>query len=417
MLISHISDIHLGYSQFNLLEREQDIYDAFEEAVDRSISEHAELVILAGDIFHSPRPSGSSIIKLANELKKFKEACIPVYFILGEHDVNRLKDIPVPYLFHNIKLASRLEENQPIRQGKLTLFGFNKERRSNIENLLQKFQVTEKLARQYKEVHDCKNVIVLHQGLIDFNKFAGELSSTDLPKGFDYYAMGHYHDRIEERRSNNLDGRVGLIAYPGSIDLTPSEGIKDVDKGFFLTDLSGHEPRANWIKLESRRPQLTFDVNFKSLSDELSTLIKKALSFKKRPIIMLKISGEKIDSKIVSSHLIKLNESCLHYVWYSAERQDLSLQIYNGVKPLDIDSELQRLTRETLNSYGLAELAIHDIFPPAGSGDVRTALDIVWKVYNDSKNARLLHDYNSYSGGRGGEEEEKKEEGAKNTRQ
>jgi DNA repair exonuclease SbcCD nuclease subunit len=403
MLISHISDIHLGYSQFNLLEREQDIYDAFEEAVDRSISEHVELVILAGDIFHTPRPSGSSIIKLANELKKFKEASIPVYFVLGEHDINRLKDIPVPYLFHSIKLANRLEENRPIRLGKLTLFGFNKERRSNIENLLQKFQITEKLARQYKEVHDSKNIIVLHQGLIDFNKFAGELSSADLPKGFDYYAMGHYHDRIEER-SNHLDG--GLIAYPGSIDLTPSEGIKDVDKGFFLTDLSGNEPGTNWIKLENRRPQLAFDANFKSLSDELPTLIKKALSYKKRPIIMLKISGEKIDSKIVAAHLIKLNESCLHYVWYSAERQDLSLRIFDGVKPLDIDSELQRLARETLNSYELAEFAIRDILPTVSSGDVKTALDIVWKVYNDSKkNVRLLPDSS------------KEEEEEENTRQ
>jgi hypothetical protein len=61
-------------------------------------------------------------------------------------------------------------------------------------------------------------------------------------------------------------------------------------------------------------------------------------------------------------------------------------------------------------------LAIHDIFPPAGSGDVRTALDIVWKVYNDSKNARLLHDDSSCSRGRGGGGGEG-EEGAKNTRQ
>jgi DNA repair exonuclease SbcCD nuclease subunit len=136
MLISHISDIHLGYSQFNLIEREQDIYDAFEETVDKTIS------ILAGDIFHSPRPSGSSIIKLAHELKKFREASIPVYFILGEHDISRLKDTPVPYLFHNIKLAKWLDENQPMREGNLTLFGFNKERRSGIPSLIQKFQTT-----------------------------------------------------------------------------------------------------------------------------------------------------------------------------------------------------------------------------------------------------------------------------------
>ncbi|MFL6344306.1 MAG: DNA repair exonuclease, partial [Nitrososphaeraceae archaeon] len=102
MLISHISDIHLGYSQFNLQEREEDIYEVFEEAIDKSISEHAELVILAGDIFHTPRPNGSSIIKLANQLKKLKEKSIPVYFILGEHDINRMQDIPILYVFHNL---------------------------------------------------------------------------------------------------------------------------------------------------------------------------------------------------------------------------------------------------------------------------------------------------------------------------
>src|ERR671915_1076119 len=247
MLISHISDIHLGYAQFNLAEREQDIYYAFEEAVDKSISEHADLVLLAGDIFHTPRPSGSSIVKLANELKRLREASIPVYFILGEHDISRVRDTPVPYLFENVGLARRLEDNQPRREGELVLFGFNKERRSNMENMLQKFKITQQIAMQQKDSYNSKNILVLRQGLIEFNKFAGELSARDLPKGFDYYAMGHYHDHLEER-SNHLDG--GLIAYPGSIDLTPSEGIKDVDKGFFLTDLSGNEPGTNWIKLE-----------------------------------------------------------------------------------------------------------------------------------------------------------------------
>ena len=61
MLISHISDLHLGYAQFNLQEREEDLYEVFEESVDKSIQEHAEAVILAGDIFHNPKPTGSAV--------------------------------------------------------------------------------------------------------------------------------------------------------------------------------------------------------------------------------------------------------------------------------------------------------------------------------------------------------------------
>jgi DNA repair protein SbcD/Mre11 len=390
MLISHISDIHLGYSQFNLVEREHDIYDAFEEAVDRSISEHADLALLAGDIFHTPRPNGSSIVKLAEELKKFREASIPVYFILGEHDISRIKDIPVPYLFHNMKLATWLVDNQPVRVGEITLFGFNKERRSNMESLLQKFQIAQKLAKQQKENYDSKNILVLHQGLVEFNKFAGELSCGDLPKGFDYYAMGHYHDHIEETFSR-ISGaeQTGLIAYPGSIDLTPSEGLKDIEKGFFLTDMSAHEPRANWTKLEKRRPILVSDIRYETMQDEVSALMKYAQTCKKKPIVVLKILGEKINSKIVATNLTKLNESCLHYVWHVTEKHDPSLEIYDG-KPVDIEGELFRLTRETLNSDELAAFAINEILPAAAAGDLKVALDIVWKAYNNKKKNKGL---------------------------
>ena len=82
-----------------------------------------------------------------------------------------------------------------------------------------------------------------HQGLADFNKFAGEVNSTDLPAGFNYYALGHYHDHHEKR----FDFLGGPLAYPGSIDLTPSEGIKEADKGLILTDMSGEEPSTQWV--------------------------------------------------------------------------------------------------------------------------------------------------------------------------
>lgn len=75
-----------------------------------------------------------------------------------------------------------------------------------------------------KEGKGKKNVLVLHQGITDFSKFAGEIDSPDLPKGFDYYAMGHYYDHKEKR----FDCPCRLSAYPGSLDLRPSEGNGNV---------------------------------------------------------------------------------------------------------------------------------------------------------------------------------------------
>jgi hypothetical protein len=169
--------------------------------------------------------------------------------------------------------------------------------------------------------------------------------------------------------------------------LSPSDGLKDIEKGFLLTDMSGHEPRANWIKLENRRPVLVFDSNYKTLQDEISALIRKTQSCKKKPIVVLTILGEKIDSKIVAMNLSRLNESCLHYVWRIAEKHDAHLET-NSRKPVDIDRELYRLTREALNSDELAAFAINEILPAASAGDLQMALDIIWKLYNNKKKTR-----------------------------
>ena len=365
-------------------EREEDMYEVFEEAIGKSISDHAQLIILAGDIFHTPRPNGSSIIKLANQLKKLKEKSIPVYFILGEHDINRMQDIPIPYVFHNLGLATRLKENEPRLHDNVAIFGFNKERKSNIESMLQQFKTTEKKAKQNKEGgnggRSIKNILVLHQGLTDFNSFAGELNSTDLPRGIDYYAMGHYHDHIEKR----FDYLDGLISYPGSIDLTPSEGIKQVEKGFFLTDISSQEVKTNWIKLDKRRSQLVFNVSYKLIAEELNDIVKETRNYDKKPVVMLKILGKQIDSKVVASQLLKLNDSCLHYMWKPIEEQGSSPLVYDE-KPVDIDNELERLVKEVLKSDHLASLVVNEILPMAGRGDASVTLDFLWKAYNNTK--------------------------------
>ena len=45
MLFSHISDTHLGLVQYNSEERENDIYDAFNQTIDISIKDHVDFVI------------------------------------------------------------------------------------------------------------------------------------------------------------------------------------------------------------------------------------------------------------------------------------------------------------------------------------------------------------------------------------
>ncbi|MGI0019127.1 MAG: metallophosphoesterase family protein [Nitrososphaera sp.] len=372
MLVAHISDLHLGYSQFNLEEREEDVYQTFNEAIDISIKEGVGLVILAGDIFHTPRPSGKAVITLANALKKLKEKQIPVVFVLGEHDISRMRDVPFAYIFSNLGLARRLKLDEPYTVGDCTIFGADKERRSNIDSLVARLQNAGCATLSAGK----KKILVLHQGLTDLNKFAGELNSTDMPAGFDYYAMGHYHDHIEKRYAN----LGGPLVYPGSLDLTPSEGIKEVEKGFALVDMSGEETSVQFIPLQMRRPQFTIKVDFAKMQEGMEDVIKKASSYgSKKPVVKVQVEGRNIDSRAVAASLLKLNEECLHYVWQSVDEQAQALAF--DERPADLDAELLRLSKDALGSEESATLAIRDLLPPASAGDVSATLEIVWDIF------------------------------------
>jgi DNA repair exonuclease SbcCD nuclease subunit len=378
MLVSHISDLHLGYSQFNLEEREEDVYATFNEAIEISIKEGARLVILAGDIFHVPRPNGKAIITLANALKKLKERQVPVAFVLGEHDISRMRDVPLAHVFSNLGLAKKLRLDEPFCVGgSLSIFGADKERRSNIDSLVDRLSQAGKVAGRAEG----KKVLVLHQGLADLNKFAGEINSTDLPAAFNYYAMGHYHDHIEKRYPT----LGGPLVYPGSIDLTPSEGIKEVEKGFALVDMSGEEPSTHWVAL-GRRPQFSFTVDYDKIKWQVDEIVKKASGLPKKPVVRVEVAGKGIDSKVIATTLLKLNDACLHYVWQPAGEQSPSATVYDE-RPADLDAELYRLAKDALGSEDAARLAISDLLPAAAASDAGAALEVAWDIFKKRRGA------------------------------
>ena len=53
-------------------EREQDIYDSFNQAIDISIKDEVDFVIFAGDIFHTPNPNGAAILTNGKCTKEVK---------------------------------------------------------------------------------------------------------------------------------------------------------------------------------------------------------------------------------------------------------------------------------------------------------------------------------------------------------
>ena len=367
MLFSHISDLHLGLVQYNSEERELDIYDAFHQAIDISIKDHVDFVIFAGDIFHIPTPSGTAIIHMANALKLLKQNNIDSFFILGEHDISRIRGTPVPYVFHNLEFSKYIGQGEPVYYKDLLLVGFDKIRRSEMDSFEKRFEEIDDIAKK----HQGHRILVMHQGINEINKFAGELNSTDLPKNFTYYAMGHLHDHVVK----NFNHLGGPVAYPGSIELTSSEGIKETKKGFYQVDISSTEAKPSWIELNTR-PQFSIKTTSTDISKTIDEMFEKIKSNPKKPIVEIKIEGENVEHEIIQAQISRLIPHTLHCSWKLVQKQDSGSSVLSD-RPARIDEELFKLAVKSLKSEKLASFAVKDLLPILSASQIEQANQLI----------------------------------------
>jgi len=375
MLFSHISDTHLGLAQYGSEEREHDMYHVFNQAIDTSIKEHVDFVIFAGDIFHVPNPTGTAIVQMANALKRLKQNKIESFFILGEHDISRIRTTPIPYVYHNLEFARYIGHGKPIEYKNILLAGFDKIRKSEVTQYEDRFKEVEKKARE----HNGHKVLVMHQGITEFNKFAGELQSTDLPKNFTYYAMGHLHDK-NIQRFNHLNGP---IAYPGSTELTTSEGIKEAKKGFFLVDLSSQEAEPSWIELDTR-PQFSFTTEYEQLSESIEKIAGEISTLQRKPILEIKIQGDNIETEYIQAQIVRLNSLSLRCFWRIISKGVTDSSVFQD-RPKVIDDEMLRLSIDALGSEQKANFAIKELLPLLSSGQTKEATQIIIENFEKFK--------------------------------
>ena len=374
MIFSHISDTHLGLEQYGLEEREQDIYDSFNQAIDISIKDKVDFVIFAGDIFHTPNPSGKAILQMANALKRLKQNSIESFFILGEHDISRIRATPVSYVYHNLEFSKYVGRGEPVYHKDVMIAGFDKIRKNEITTFEEKFRKLDSLAKQ----HSGHKILVLHQGITELNQFAGELNASDLPKNFTYYAMGHLHDKLVK----DFDHLGGPLAYPGSTEMTTSEGIKETEKGFFEVDISSNEAKPTWIKLDTR-PQFSSKIDFEELDNSMAEIVEKIGTFEKKPIIEIKIHGKTTERDVVEAKVLQIIPKTLHCSWKISQTDDGTSVLLD--RPTRIDEELFKLAVNALKSEKLAGFAVNDLLPLLSTNQLEQATELVIENFEQYK--------------------------------
>lgn len=97
MLLAHLADLHLGYRAYHRLvqgginARERDVALAFRSALDKVIDLRPDVILIAGDVFHTVRPSNASIADAFRQFSRLRSALpeTPVVIIAGNHDSPR----------------------------------------------------------------------------------------------------------------------------------------------------------------------------------------------------------------------------------------------------------------------------------------------------------------------------------------
>jgi exonuclease SbcD len=97
MRLVHLADLHIGYRQYQRVtptginQREADVAATFKRAIDKTIELRPDFVLIAGDVFHSVRPSNPAILHAFLQFARLAEA-VPnarIVMIAGNHDTPR----------------------------------------------------------------------------------------------------------------------------------------------------------------------------------------------------------------------------------------------------------------------------------------------------------------------------------------
>ena len=200
MRLVHLSDLHLGFRQYQrftpmgINQREHDVALAFRKAIDKTIELQPDVVLFAGDVFHNVRPTNPAIIHAFKQLSRLTQM-LPdaiVVMIAGNHDTPRTSETGCL-----LKLFKPL--GIEVVDGSPELLTFKERDLSVLAVPDMGYSEHPVLRPQGKARY---NVLLLHgeiEGLLPPHLGMAERGTMEITKeelgaqSWDYVALGHYH--------------------------------------------------------------------------------------------------------------------------------------------------------------------------------------------------------------------------------
>ncbi len=247
--VCHLSDTHLGYSEYGkisprtgLNQREQDFYDAWEQVISRIISLHPDLVVHAGDLFHTPRPSNRAIRVALEGIQKISAAGIPMVLASGNHETPRIRS--TGSIFESLALFPNIYSVYQSQYQRISFKNMN-------VHVIPHCSLSDELESACRSIEIdaavAANLLVTHGVWTQTESFSmGEFNEQRLPDFtalfpgvFNYVALGHYHRRVDVAMR---------VSYSGSSERT-SLNQAGYSCGFLEVDIETGERIYHPIKV------------------------------------------------------------------------------------------------------------------------------------------------------------------------
>ncbi len=367
MKIVHLGDLHLGYRAYNRLDkngfniREKDVLKVFKEALDKIIELNPAAVLIAGDVFHRPRPTNNTMYHTVVLLQKFREQCdIPIVIISGNHEgvksyesgsVLQILEAIIP----RVKVVDIDIENVTLDNLSLNVMCVP-------YNSLSKFkEYSIKPDKDYKY-----NILMMH-GSFNSPKCAeitknesAIIEENDIAKDeWNYVALGHYHKFVDIADN---------IYYSGAIERTSTNIWQEAkqEKGFIEYDLEQKICKFHTLKKTRKVIDIPWiDVEGMSVEEINQKFIDEVDKITKLDKSIIRLTLKNVDDIIIKSldykKIRELKKKAVHFRLNIIKKDSLKYK-ENGNEEEAKQKSIQEYLKEEIKDFDLSQTLEKDVF-------------------------------------------------------
>ena len=213
---------------------------AFRAAIDGVIAAHPDAIVVAGDLFHSVRPTNAAIVFAFRQFQRLREALpgVPVVLIAGNHDTPRSVETgSILRLFEELGVDVAADEPRRLDYPALDL--------SVLAVPHQALVAGERPA--LRPEGDARYRVLLLHGEVE-GVFPGDPAAADYggalvglrelgPEAWTYVALGHYHVRHQVAPRVWYAGALEYVSPNLWGELADESTQRLAGKGWLLADL------------------------------------------------------------------------------------------------------------------------------------------------------------------------------------